>query len=328
MLYEPREDSDLLAKNVEQLACGSVIDVGTGTGIQALAASRNTDVANVIATDINPQAVNEARRNGVKAFEADMFIDDTEYDTIISNAPYLPNDPRITDVALDGGRKGYEWTLRFLSESKSRLTPNGQILLLISTLTNTHVVEEHLLTQAYHYEIIDQEEHFQETLLVYRITHAIPKHPDATYLAKGKRSRVYKVGEDVIKIADPRRVAQETLMLKKVNALGLGPQLRDCAKGSIRMEYVAGKRIQEYLKQATNKQAQRVVAEIRRQAQLLDTAGIEKQELTNPYKHIIVTADHEIIQIDWERAKPSTNPRNLNQINEYIRKLRENHGLI
>ena len=36
MLYEPREDSRLLAKYAKKYAKGLVLDIGTGSGIQAL----------------------------------------------------------------------------------------------------------------------------------------------------------------------------------------------------------------------------------------------------------------------------------------------------
>lgn len=40
MIYEPEEDSYLLEKYVKKLAKGKVLDLGTGSGIQALAAKK------------------------------------------------------------------------------------------------------------------------------------------------------------------------------------------------------------------------------------------------------------------------------------------------
>src|SRR3989338_7359534 len=42
MIYEPREDSDLLKKWVLKLVSGRVLDMGTGSGVQALAALETT----------------------------------------------------------------------------------------------------------------------------------------------------------------------------------------------------------------------------------------------------------------------------------------------
>ncbi len=43
-LYEPREDSELLAKHVNEHAKGICLDVGTGSGIQAVEAAKNKNV--------------------------------------------------------------------------------------------------------------------------------------------------------------------------------------------------------------------------------------------------------------------------------------------
>ena len=51
-VYEPREDSNLLEKYVRQYAKGKVLDIGTGSGIQAIAAAQNKKVSSVLATDI------------------------------------------------------------------------------------------------------------------------------------------------------------------------------------------------------------------------------------------------------------------------------------
>ena len=52
ILYGPREDSKLLEKYVSQYAKGSVLDIGTGSGIQALTAAKSGKVKSVLATDI------------------------------------------------------------------------------------------------------------------------------------------------------------------------------------------------------------------------------------------------------------------------------------
>ncbi len=57
-IYEPQEDSFLLEKQVKKYALGRVLDLGTGSGIQALAAAKNKLVWEVVAVDINPDAVN------------------------------------------------------------------------------------------------------------------------------------------------------------------------------------------------------------------------------------------------------------------------------
>lgn len=325
MIYEPREDSYLLAQAVKKHATGNTIDVGTGTGIQALHAQTNTAVTSVQATDINAQAVKHAQAQGVDAHEADLFLDEeTLYETIICNAPYLPDEPLAPDVALDGGTNGYEWTLRFLTQARKHLAREGRILLLISTLTNQHVIEQWLLEHAMNWEVLAEEKHSFEKLLVYKITHALPNHPRAEYLAKGKRSRVYRVDEDVIKVADPRRIAQEALMLQKANKLGLGATYKNHTKTAIRMQYINGMRIDAYAQQASPKEFQAVLNELQRQARVLDEAGIDKKEFTNPYKHVLIT-NQEVTLIDWERARATLRPQNQRQLQEYFKRLQKKY---
>ena len=50
--YEPREDSTSLEAYVRQYAKGSVLDMGTGSGIQAITAAHNSNVSSVLATDV------------------------------------------------------------------------------------------------------------------------------------------------------------------------------------------------------------------------------------------------------------------------------------
>ena len=56
-IYQPAEDSYLLQKFVRRFATGRVIDMGTGSGIQALTAIEVPSVREVVAVDINPKAV-------------------------------------------------------------------------------------------------------------------------------------------------------------------------------------------------------------------------------------------------------------------------------
>ena len=56
-IYQPAEDSYLLQKYVDKLSLGRVLDIGTGTGIQALTAIKNPNVREVVAVDINEEVV-------------------------------------------------------------------------------------------------------------------------------------------------------------------------------------------------------------------------------------------------------------------------------
>ena len=60
-VYIPAEDSYLLADNLEIKQGQSVLEIGTGSGIVAMYASRLTD--NITVTDINFDACELARKN-------------------------------------------------------------------------------------------------------------------------------------------------------------------------------------------------------------------------------------------------------------------------
>jgi release factor glutamine methyltransferase len=182
-VYEPREDSDLLARYVRMMARGNVLDMGTGSGVQAFAAIENSHVKEVIAVDINPLAVDHVRKRidvlrhenprarKIVVLQSDMFksLQGQKFDTIICNPPYLPDEEKDSDPALYGGPQGYEWTARFIYEAQDYLAPNGQILLLFSSLTNRDRIDLELKMHGYRFEELGQLAEFFERLYVYRI---------------------------------------------------------------------------------------------------------------------------------------------------------------
>ncbi len=138
-VYVPREDSFLLEKVVRKFCKENkpkaVLDVGTGTGIQAIAA-KLSGAQEVTAVDINPSAVKlvkkNAERNGVevRAFQSDLFSNVKEsFDLIIFNAPYLPLDPPI-DPQWSGGRKLIE---KFVENAKRHVNSGGKLLFVYSS---------------------------------------------------------------------------------------------------------------------------------------------------------------------------------------------------
>ena len=140
-VYRPAEDSYLLAKYVESLVSGKVLDMGTGSGIQAVTASIKPEVNSVLAVDINPAALREAeeRANDAGVFEklsfllSDLFSNvKGRYDWIIFNSPYLPPEGEADEHAWAGGAGLIE---RFLSEAREHLEPGGSILLIYSSLS-------------------------------------------------------------------------------------------------------------------------------------------------------------------------------------------------
>ncbi|ASJ01735.1 HemK2/MTQ2 family protein methyltransferase [Thermococcus gorgonarius] len=147
-VYEPAEDTFLLAENLAVKPGDVALDMGTGTGLIALLMARKARY--VLGVDINPIAVKlakeNARLNGINNVEfrlSDLFEDvEGEFDLITFNAPYLPGEPeQLIDLALVGGESGREVLDRFIDEVPHYLKPGGVVQIVQSSITG---VEETL----------------------------------------------------------------------------------------------------------------------------------------------------------------------------------------
>lgn len=167
MIYEPREDSFLLQKYVKKYAKGKVLDMGTGSGIQAETALKNTK--EVLAVDINQECVDFVKKKGINCIQSDLFQNiKGKFDLIIFNPPYLPEDkrePEDSKLMTTGGKKGYEILEKFLKETKNYLEENGRILTIISTLTGD--VENLFNKEGYKFRLLETQKLFFEELKVY-----------------------------------------------------------------------------------------------------------------------------------------------------------------
>jgi release factor glutamine methyltransferase len=173
MIYKPREDSYLLKKEVENFARGkNVLDVGTGSGIQAIAA-KNSGAKSVTASDINKEAVDYVSSIGIKCIKSNLFDNITgKFDLIIFNPPYLPEDKREdaeSRLITTGGKSGDEITLKFLKQADKHLEENGIILLLLSSLTPRERIFDLIRKLGMKFKTISSENVFGEELYVLEI---------------------------------------------------------------------------------------------------------------------------------------------------------------
>lgn len=167
MIYEPAEDSFLLAKYVRQYSRGKVLDMGCGSCILAEAALEKTN--NVTAVDINLEAVALAKKKGFHAVKSDLFENvKGKYNLIVFNLPYLPedeNEDAESKLVTTGGKKGNEILERFLKEAKNHLALNGNVLIVVSSQTPD--VEGLFRKYKYEFKLLETKSLFFEKLHVY-----------------------------------------------------------------------------------------------------------------------------------------------------------------
>jgi len=180
-IYEPQEDSLLLKKYIKKYSKGIVLDMGTGSGIQALEASSSKKVTKVYAVDINKESIDYCRRNIISKkivfltsnlfniFKINKRFKDIKFDTIIFNPPYLPDNPNDNDIALDGGKKGYELICRFLNEAKPFIKPKTKMLLVFSSLTGKETIDRYLSKKRFKFKELEKENIFFEGIFIYLI---------------------------------------------------------------------------------------------------------------------------------------------------------------
>ena len=177
MIYEPNDDSYLLAEFVKKYAKGKVLDMGTGSGIQAETALGKTK--DVLAVDINQEAVEFCRKKGISCIKSDLFEKvEGKFDLIIFNPPYLPLEKEyfgmkftekdfnyVNDISIVGGKEGWETIDRFLKDAKKFLSVNGRILLSFSNLSGD--IEKIMKKYGYKFKKISEKGVFFERLYVY-----------------------------------------------------------------------------------------------------------------------------------------------------------------
>lgn len=130
----------------EQLPPGaSVLDLGTGSGVLAVAAARS-GAARVLAVDVSRRATLTARANAllnrvrVETRRGDLFepLRGERFDAIVSNPPYLPgSEPAGTRGAArawEGGSRGRALIDRIIAGVAGHLKPGGVLLLVHSSV--------------------------------------------------------------------------------------------------------------------------------------------------------------------------------------------------
>lgn len=175
-VYGPSDDSFLLLKVTEAGPGERLLEMGCGAGLVSLHAAKAG--ATVAAADINPHAVECAKRNAarnnlrVEAVLSDLFENiHGDFDVIAFNPPYLPQETRSTswiEKSWSGGSEGGEIAIRFLSEAWRHLAPGGRIYIILSSLGGLTTILKSA-KERYNSEMLEEKHMFFESIYAYRL---------------------------------------------------------------------------------------------------------------------------------------------------------------
>ncbi len=177
-VYEPAEDTFLFAENLELQRRDEVLEIGTGTGLIAIYAAKNT--SNVIATDINKNAIKCALKNAitnhtynVELREGNLFepVQDKKFDLVLFNTPYLPTEEEERlegniNTAFDGGLDGREIIDTFIDSVKDYLKKGGRVQMVQSTLSDNEKTLKRLRELGFNADITAGKKCFFEEIVV------------------------------------------------------------------------------------------------------------------------------------------------------------------
>jgi methylase of polypeptide subunit release factors len=182
-VFHPRYfvTSEFFASFIAQLDLRGkrVADVGTGSGILALAAAR-AGAASVTAIDINPAAAvtaaENARLNGlgdrVDAVCSNLLsalAPSAPFDVIISSPPSFPGEPRdIADRAWHAG-PNYRDVASLFEQARERLTAGGRLYLLLSSDSDLDLFSTLISSARFRALLVAERSVLVETLIIYQL---------------------------------------------------------------------------------------------------------------------------------------------------------------
>jgi release factor glutamine methyltransferase len=182
-VFHPRYflSSECFAEFISRLDLSGkhVVDVGTGSGILALAAAR-AGAENVIATDINPTAAltaaENARTNGVgdrvSALCADLLsalAPRPLFDVILSSPPKHAGEPH--DLADRGWHAGphYRDIAALFDQSRERLKPGGRLYVMVSSDSDLDLFSAFITKAGFQARLVAERSIWIESFIIYSL---------------------------------------------------------------------------------------------------------------------------------------------------------------
>ncbi|MBV9915533.1 MAG: methyltransferase [Solirubrobacterales bacterium] len=167
-VFQPPSDAWMLVRCLREEpppAGASALDLGTGSGVLAIAAAQ-AGCGEVVAVDVSRRALLavrlNARLNGVRvrALHGDLFapVAGQRFDLIVSNPPYVPSPQaelprRGLARAWEAGHDGRDVLDRICSQADAYLRPGGRLLLVHSALCGETATLSMLRERGLHAEV-------------------------------------------------------------------------------------------------------------------------------------------------------------------------------
>ncbi len=149
-------------------------------------------------------------------------------------------------------------------------------------------------------------------------------------LAKGKRGEIYTDFLNGQKVAIKRerpgsqamnRIANEGKWLKIMNIYEIGPKLIKTSENEVIMEFIEGEQfIDIYEKNKGTPLVNELIEQIFHQCRIMDTLKVDKHEMHNPIKHIVIRNNKPVL-IDFERCRNTETPKNVTQFCQFLVKI-------
>jgi len=185
-IYMPSAATKLIAENLHDVDGLRVLDLGTGSGILAILASK-LGARSVVATDVSERAIRIARRNAeinhveIDFRAGDLFdpVQDELFDLIISNPPMTPSPTQLPRFTW-GGVDGRLVLDRVIDGAPNHLRRGGRLLIPVVSLAGIGRAYQALLERGLTPRILDYQVHpFGKTL--HRLLNHLKSLPDSDY---------------------------------------------------------------------------------------------------------------------------------------------------
>ena len=344
-VYEAEEDTflllDVLKNTLKYKKDLKVCEVGVGSGEILSNLEKVYPENKYFGTDINSDAIEltNSRMDEANLVEGNLLEPFKEtFDVIYFNTPYLPcedkekfEDLSMKDKAIYGGKHGYEVIEEFILQINDKLENNGEVYILFSSLSNQEYIEKLLTFLCFEFKIVAKKKISFEELIVMRITknHLLKEISfkdvnQIKYLDSGKHSKVlqgiYENNEVIIKIGLEQHLDKEALFMKKLEKEKFIPRFDFAGKGYVVREKLTGIKIREWLEVSNAEDSLKILSNVFDICFRLDQLGINKFEMTNPYKHIFIDEKLNCKMIDFERCTFTQDPKNATQFLQYVRR--------